>query len=194
MDKATKDYINRLNIECIPWHRMFTAYGTAENYDELLSVLEQTLDVDEWNKAFNRISDFEHQSTMFPPAPFALVFLVRILKKLLNCRKSSANIIAKKLIHQFTYYAEICNDAEKEKHAPPLDNFSEMLDEQYLLSENFEDSELEEIFENPDSVPDELFYSFYYYSKVVLSQVPDILAECGGFTEESEKLKTYFDK
>ena len=80
MDKATKNYIDSLDRRSIPWNRMFTAYGTAEHYNELLSVLEETTDEVQWKKTFTRISDFEHQSTMFPPAPFVLVFLVRICK------------------------------------------------------------------------------------------------------------------
>ena len=32
-NKETKDYINNLNQECLPWHRMITAYGTAEKYN-----------------------------------------------------------------------------------------------------------------------------------------------------------------
>ena len=41
MDVETKKYIDGLNRERIPWNRMFTAYGTAEHYNELLAVLEQ---------------------------------------------------------------------------------------------------------------------------------------------------------
>lgn len=65
MDTATKNYIDSLDRRIIPWSRMFTAYGTAENYNELLSVLEQTTDIEQWKNTLNRISDFEHQSTMF---------------------------------------------------------------------------------------------------------------------------------
>ena len=84
MDTATKSYIDSLDRRIIPWSRMFTAYGTAEQYPELLSELELAADIDAWKMAFNRVSDFEHQSTMFPPAPFAMVFLVRMLQKRLE--------------------------------------------------------------------------------------------------------------
>lgn len=190
MDEKINSYIDSLTIECIPWHRMFTAYGTAEFYGEILSTLEQTVNVKEWEENFNSISDFEHQSTMFPPAPFVLVFLVRILDKHLNSKTEAGDIIAKKLIDQFIYYVEICNDAENMEHAQQLSNFSDMLDEKYLISEECDDEELDEIFEDPDAVPDNLFYSFYYYSKMVLSQVPDILDKFGKYTEESLKLKS----
>lgn len=189
MNRETKDYISSLNRDCLPWHRMITAYGTAEKYNELLDILEQTLDVENWEKCFEDISDFEHQSTMFPPAPFVLVFLVRLLKKLLNRDTTNSNILAKKLIDEFIYYAEVCNDAEQMQHAEPLCSFADMLDEKYLLSDEVQEDELIEMFEESDAIPDDLFYSFYYYSKLVLLQVPEILEESGKFIVESNLLK-----
>lgn len=187
MDTATKNYIDSLDRRNIPWNRMFTAYGTAEHYNELLSVLEETTDEEQWKKTFNRLSDFEHQSTMFPPAPFALVFLVRILQKLLQ--DPSAYGIVKKLIDQFMYYAEVCCGAEEMEHAQPLSHFEDLLDDGNLLPENCTEEDLDGIFEDPDSVSDELFFSFYYYAKIVLSKVPDILDQCGMFPEESKELR-----
>ena len=187
MDTAIKNYIDSLDRRSIPWNRMFTAYGTAEHYNELLSVLEETTDEEQWKKAFNRLSDFEHQSTMFPPAPFALVFLVRILQKLLQ--DASAYGIVKKLIDQFMYYAEVCCEAEEMEHAQPLSHFGDLLDDGNLLPEDCTEEDLDEIFEDPDAISDELFFSFYYYAKIVLSQVPDILDQCGMFPEESKELR-----
>ena len=187
MDTATKNYIDSLDRRSIPWNRMFTAYGTAEHYNELLSVLEETTDEEQWKKTFNRLSDFEHQSTMFPPAPFALVFLVRILQKLLQ--DASAGGIAKKLTDQFIYYAEVCCEAEEMEHAQPLSHFGDLLDDGNLLPEDCTEEDLDEVFEDPDAISDELFFSFYYYAKIVLSQVPDILDQCGMFPEESKELR-----
>ena len=187
MDIVTRNYIDGLDKGSIPWNRMFTAYGTAEHYEELLTKLEQTTDTEQWMKAFNRMSDFEHQSTMFPPAPFALIFLVRILQKLLH--DGSADEIVEKLVGQLVYYAKICSYAEKMEHAQPLGHFSDLLDDDNLLAEDCIDEELERVYGDPDAISDELFYSFYYYSGIVLSQVPDILDQCGKFPEESRKLR-----
>ena len=187
MDTATKNYIDSLDRRSIPWNRMFTAYGTAEHYNELLSVLEETTDEEQWKKTFNRLSDFEHQSTMFPPAPFALVFLVRILHKLLQ--DGSAGGIAKKLTDQFIYYAEVCCEAEEMEHAHPLSHFEDLLDDGNLLPEDCTEEDLDRVFEDPDAVSDELFFSFYYYAKIVLSQVPDLLDQSEKFPEESKHLR-----
>lgn len=187
MDIDTKKYIDSLDIKSIPWNRMFTAYGTAKQYPELLGVLAETRDFEQWKKTFNRISDFEHQSTMFPPAPFVLVFLVRILRKLLS--EGTADDIAEKLTGQFVYYAGVCSDAEKLEHARPLNHFSDLLNDENLLSEDDIEEDLERIYADPEAVSDQLFYSFYYYARMVLSQVPGILDQYEKFPEESRELR-----
>ena len=170
---------------------MFTAYGTAEKYPELLSELEQIRDIDRWKKCFNSLSDFEHQSTLFPPAPFALIFLVRQLRRLLE--EGKAEDIAERMIDQFEYYIDICIDAESMEHAQPLGRFSDLLDEENLLPEGCTEDDLLEVFEDPEAVPDTLFYSFYYYSMIVLSQIPDILDRYGKFSVESKNLRAKTD-
>jgi hypothetical protein len=187
MDDVTRDYIDSLEVNSVPWSRMFTAYGTAEHYPELLSKLEHIRDIDCWKKLFNKISDFEHQSTLFPPAPFVLIFLVRQLQKLLE--EGKAEDIVERMIDQFGYYIGICRDAEKMEHAHPLERFSDLLDEENLLPEGCTEEDLLAVFEDPETVPDALFYSFYYYSMIVLSQIPDILDRYGKFSKESKKLR-----
>jgi hypothetical protein len=61
-----------------------------------------------------------------------------------------------------------------------------MLDEKYLLPEDYEEEDIDEFFEEDY---DGLFYSIYYYSDAVLSQVPEILDKYGKFPEISEKMK-----
>ena len=192
MDAVTRDYIDSLEVNSVPWSRMFTAYGTAEHYPELLSELEQIRDIDRWKTVFNRISDFEHQSTLFPPAPFVLIFLVRQLRKLLEEGKSED--IAERMIDQFGYYIGICRDAEKMEHAHPLERFSDLLDEENLLPEGCTEEDLLAVFEDPEAVSDALFCSFYYYSMTVLSQIPDILDKYGKFSKESKNLREEFTK
>lgn len=173
-----KEYIKNLNIDDILWNRMVTAYGTAENYPKYLSILEGMKDLDEVKKAWNKISDFEHQSTMFAPAPFVLVFLVRILEKAKNTDTPEAEWLMNELDKSFEYYLEICEEADSMEHAEPLPNFSDMLDEKYLLPkeylfhESFTEDDLEEYLEEYDEnfMSDEnYFYSLYYYSKKVIS-------------------------
>jgi hypothetical protein len=190
MDTITKNDIDSLDLQSIPWHRMFTAYGTAEHYPEVLSVLEQTKEPEQWKKLFNSVSDFEHQGTMFPPAPFALAFLVRLLEKYLADETSDE--IAGNLLDRLMYYAGVCNDAEKLEHAAPFSRISDLLDDGNLLSENHTEEDLEYIYENPEAISDQLFYSFYYYAGIVLSQIPGILDKYGRFPAESTALRKQF--
>ena len=166
---------------------MFTAYGTAKHYPELFSALEQAADTEQWKKTFSRLSDFEHQSTMFPPAPFALVFLVRMLQKRLE--DGTADEIVKTMLDQFAYYIELCVDAERAEHVQPPEHFWDLLDDQNLLPEGYTEDDLLNVFEDPDAISAELFYSFYYYSMLVLSQVPDMLDSAGKFPEASRRIR-----
>lgn len=187
MDITTKRYIDNLDIKDVPWDRMFTAYDTAEHYPELLSKLEETTDINLWGNTYRQISDFEHQSTMFPPAPFVLVFLVRILRKLLE--EGKADDIVRKMLNLFEYYIDICINAERMEHAEAFKQFSDLLDDKNLLPKNFSDEELLDIFEDPKAISDELFYSIYHYSLIVLSQIPDILDRYNRFPDVSKKLR-----
>ena len=78
------------------------------------------------------------------------------------------------------------------EHAEPLNRFSDLLDEKYLLSEDDPEEDLQRVYEDPDAVPDELFFSLYHYSKIVLSEVPDILDQYGKFSSESRQLRNMF--
>lgn len=175
-----ESYIDSLKIEDIPWDRMVTAYDKAENYPELLKILDEMKDLDEVKKAWNSISDFEHQSTLYTPAPFVLVFLVRIYEKAVNLPDNPVAVwLSDKLADEFSYYLEICSDAEKMEHAEPLENMSDILNDKYLLPENFDlDPEYDEDDEDDFDVdefivslfPEDLFYSLYYYSGIVLKK------------------------
>ena len=192
MNEETKQYIDSLEIQNIPWNRMFNAYHITENYGKLLLAMQEMTDFDEWKKNFVLILDFEHQETLFPCAPFVLVFLVRILEKALNLETKSGEMIAETLVDSLSTYAEICYNAEEWEHADPFPYFSDMLNEKYLLPEDIDEEELDEFLENPDMISDELFYSVYYYSRMILSQVPEMLDKSGKFSEENAKWKEYF--
>ncbi|MCM1505846.1 MAG: hypothetical protein NC177_01745 [Ruminococcus flavefaciens] len=184
---SIKEYIDNLEIKDIPWDRMITAYDKAENYPECLSILNEMKDLDEVKKAWNDISAFEHQSTFYTPAPFAVVFLARIREKALNTPENPVAVwLAEKLTEEFSYYLEICSEAEKSEHADPLENMSDILDDKYLLPEGFDlDPEYDEDDDDDDDYidvdefisglfPEDLFYSLYYYTGKILSEISGI--------------------
>lgn len=174
-----KQYTDSLEIDDVPWGRMVTSYGTAENYPELLEVLDGMKDLDEVRKAWNEISDFEHQSTLFTPAPFVIVFLIRIYEKVKNTDNPVAEWLADKLADEFSYYLKVCDDTENAmEHADPLENMSDILNDKYLFPEGFDlDSEYDDDddFDVDEFIislfPDDLFYSLYYYTRIILKEV-----------------------
>lgn len=175
--ESMKEFIDNLKIDDIPWHRMVTAYGTAENYPELFRILDSMENLDEVKKAWNDISAFEHQSTFFTPAPFAVVFLARIREKALNAPENPVAVwLAEKLTEEFSYYSEICGYAEKSEHPEPLPEFSDMLDERYLLPVGFDfeedEDEIDELIEK--IMQEDFFYSLYYYTGKILSEISSI--------------------
>lgn len=87
------------------------------------------------------------------------------------------------------YYVDLCNYAEMMEHAQPFGHFEDLLDDEHLLPENYTEEDLDRVFEDPDVISDEHFFSLYYYSKIVLSQVPGILEQYGRFPDESKKFE-----
>ena len=184
-----KEYIKNLKIEDIPWHRMITAYETAENYPKYLRILDEMKDLDDVRRALKEISDFEHQSTLFIPAPFVMVFLVRILEKAVNIPENPVAVwLADKLADSFIYYAEVCSDAEKVTHAEPLENMSDMLNDEYLLPENYTEDDFDEYYDN--FFPDDLFYSIYYYTGKIILETLEI-HDNGNLSDMKEKIRKF---
>ena len=87
-----------------------------------------------------------------------------------------ADYLANELLELFIEIAEAIKGAEEFEHADQLPYFSDLLKEEYLWSEEY-DEEADELRYKIDEVfPDDLFYSFYYYShQVLLSCKPMLL-------------------
>lgn len=172
-----KTFIQQMQIEDVPWNRLFTAYGTAETYPELFRILFEMKGEEEIKQAFHDVSNFEHQSTIFPPAPFAMIVLVRIFEQAIRTENNpAADMLAEKILSAFEYYAVVCHDAKLMEHADPLPDFAATLEAAVqLLPEDCSEDELEELFEDPDLIPDNLFYSFYFYAQIVIQTLLEVL-------------------
>lgn len=77
------------------------------------------------------------------------------------------------------------------EHADPLPLFSNLLREEYLWSEEYDEEEDEMRYEEDVVFPDDLFYSFYYYSYQALLLVKPILKrmENGPFGDKASELE-----
>lgn len=128
-------------------------------------------DVDAIDAAGEELAqNIEHQSTLWHATPFAMVFLLRIFKKALEERTQNevAHYLVEQLVDLFTVIAECIRDGLMLEHADQLPNFEDMLNEEYLWSEEYDEDEDILRYEEEEVFPDDLFFSLYYYSLQVL--------------------------
>ena len=171
MDTVTKQYIETVKVSDIPWHRLTTTYGRATDFPAHLEVLWDMKNVDAIDAAGEELAqNIEHQSTLWHTTPFAMVFLLRIFKKALEERTQNevAHYLVEQLVDLFTVIAECIRDGLMLEHADQLPNFEDMLNEEYLWSEEYDEDEDILRYEEEEVFPDDLFFSFYYYSLQVL--------------------------
>ena len=171
MDGVTQTYIETVKVSDIPWHRLTTSYGRATDFPAHLKVLWDMDNIDAVDAAGEELAlNIEHQSTLWHATPFALIFLLRIFKKAVE--EQGHNEVARYLVEElaalFTIIAECIRDGLVLEHADPLPNFEDMLNEEYLWSEEYDEDEDVLRYEEEDVFPDDLFFSFYYYSLQVL--------------------------
>ena len=165
------NFIQTVKSDEIPWQRLTTAYGRASGFPKYFDVLSKMKDLEAINNAGEEIAiNIEHQSTLWHSTPFALIFLGRIFKQALDRRKQDniADYLANELLELFIEVAEAIKGAEGLEHADQLPYFSDLLKEEYLWSEEYDEDADELRYESDEVFPDDLFYSFYYYSYQIL--------------------------
>ena len=176
MDTVTNKYIETLQVSDIPWHRLTTTYGRATDFPTEFAVLWNMESIESVDAAGEALAqNIEHQSTLWHATPFAMVFLLRIFKKAQeeSAHNEVAQYLAEQLVELFTVIAECIRDGLLLEHADPLPCFEDMLNEEYLWSEEYDEDEDVLRYEEEDVFPDDLFFSFYYYSlQVLLLSIP----------------------
>ena len=172
----TKKYIENVKVSDIPWHRLTTSYGRGTDFPNQFDVLWKMDSIEAVDAAGEDIAlNIEHQSTLWHATPFAMIFLLRIFKKAQeeSAHNEVAQYLAEQLVELFTVIAECIRDGLMLEHADPLPSFEAMLNEEYLWSEEYDEDEDVLRYEEEDVFPDDLFFSFYYYSlQVLLLTIP----------------------
>ncbi len=190
VDEETRKYIESLEISDVPWNRLPTIYGRATDFPKYFDTLSKMDNLDDVMRDGEEIAmNIEHQGTLLHATPFALIFLLRIFQKAKEQREKNdiAATLFEELIELFMYIAESINDAFKCDHADEFPHFADMLKEEYLWSEEYDEEEDELRYEeNP--FPDDLFYSFYYYSYKVLLLCEPIIENLQ--SENANKLRS----
>ena len=163
MDTAIQTYIETVQVNDIPWHRLTTTYGRATDFPEALDVLWNMESIETVDAAGEALElNIEHQSTLWHATPFAMIFLLRIFKKAQeeSAHNEVAQYLAEQLVKLFTVIAECIRDGLMQEH-------------EYLWSEEYDEDEDVLRYEEGDVFPDDLFFSFYYYSlQVLLLAIP----------------------
>ena len=187
MTEENRIYITHLKVTDVPWHRLTTAYGRGTEFPTHLAVLERMEDMETVKKSLDQLTaNMEHQSTLWHATPFGMVFLSRILEKALaeSSQNPTAHFLAGELLEFFACILQCFHDGDEMEHASPLPCFSDLLKEEYLWSEEYDEEEDEMRYEEDEVFPDDLFYSFYYYSwqaalacRDILEQAPAEFAE-----------------
>lgn len=171
MNATTQTYIETVKVSDIPWHRLTTTYGRATDFSAHLEVLWDMKDVDAIDAAGEELAqNIEHQSTLWHATPFALIFLLRIFKKAVEEQGHNeiARYLVKELAELFIIIAECIRDGLMLEYVDQLSNFEDMLNEEYLWPEEYDEDEDVLRYEEEEVFPDDLFFSFYYYSLQVL--------------------------
>ena len=172
----TKKYIENVKVSDIPWHRLTTSYGRGTDFPNQFDVLWKMESIEAVDAAGEELAlNIEHQSTLWHATPFAMIFLLRIFKKAKeeSVHNEVAQYLAEQLVELFTVIAECIRDGLMLEHADPLPNFEDMINEEYLWSEEYDEDEDVLRYEEDDVFPDDLFFSFYYYSlQVLLLAIP----------------------
>lgn len=165
-----------LQISDIPWHRLSTAYGRATEFPQYFASLEHMQSFSKCKTALQKIAqEIEHQGTIWHATPLAVLFLGKILfkayQKLATVPGHTvAYLVASNITSLFATLESSFYDVERFNLTPqPLPYFTDMLKEEYLWSEIFDEEEDELRYEEAglegkDVFEPELFFSFYTYS------------------------------
>ena len=165
--EENRSYIKALRVSDVPWQRLTTTYGRATAFPAYFAVLEEMRDAAGVREAFEELGyNVEHQDTLWHATPFASVFLARIFEKALceSAENPVAAYLSGQLLELFDCLLSCYHLGDTMEHAAPLPRFADLLREEYLWSEAY-DEEADELRYGEENVfPDDLFYSFYYYT------------------------------
>lgn len=181
MKEENKAYITGLDVRDVPWHRLTTAYGRGTDFPVYFETLFKMDDLKAVKKALYALTtNMEHQSTLWHGTPFGMIFMSRVLIEALNKSEQNpiANFLADELLDFFNCILQCYHDGDEMEHADPLPFFFDMLKEEYLWSEEYDEEEDEMRYEEDEVFPDDLFYSFYYYSWQAVLAHKDKLEQC----------------
>ena len=91
--------------------------------------------------------------------------------------ESCGHFLAGELLDFFACILQCFRDGDEMEHAEPLPQFSDLLREEYLWSEEYDEEADEMRYEEDEVFPADEFYSFYYDSWQSVEAYRDILEQ-----------------
>lgn len=176
MKPQDSEFIETLGIEEIPWARLATPYYRAWEFPELLETITDEDSCAADNAAQILDINLESESVIWQPAPFAMIFLARILgcaaeNYLQNADAKDAEVIGR-ILAIYAPLFDAVEGIEPDDHPAPLPAFADMLKPENLLPEEDpadkgEDALVGDFYA---AVSEELFYSFFHYTWILLEE------------------------
>lgn len=176
------DYIRQIHLNDIPWERLSTPYETAVDFPEWFRQMTDENPALAADAAHDIALNIEHQSTLWQVTPFAMIILDRLLsaaiEKYTHTKDDDDKLVIKHILEIYVPVFETVDFMNRAiGRLQALPHFSDMLKDDYLLPEpkffeNDEDPEeaLEAYLEGfYTEMPEELFYSFFYYAWLALA-------------------------
>lgn len=176
------DYIKQVHLSDIPWERLSTPYESAAEFPAWFRQMADENDNIAGRAANDIALNVEHQSTLWQVTPFAMIILDRMLtaavEKYAHTRDDGDKPIIIRILEIYEAIFDTARFMNNEVgRFEPLPHFSDMLKPEYLLpppaafaDEEDPEEALEAYLEEQYAdMPEDLFYSFFYYAWLVLA-------------------------
>lgn len=176
------EYIKQVHLSDIPWERLSTPYDTAAQFPAWFKQMTDENELIAQRAAQDIALNVEHQSTLWQVTPFAMVILDRLItgaiEKYAHTKDEDDKPIIIRILEIYELIFETVTFMNTEVgRFQALPYFGDMLKPEYLLPEPAEfaaeddpEEALEAYLETQyTEMPEELFYSFFHYSWLVLA-------------------------
>lgn len=169
--------LKNLQLNEVPWARMNSFAENSSDLPKLIEMLQKDIKSASALESLDKIEKIiEKDNQLCQATPFALVFLIDYFGKL--SLKPDLSITECEILDNLKDFFEVIVEdfmiAEEKFDASKLNDFSEMISEKYLSSDN----------NRSMTFSDEVIFSFYYYSYKIIVDMIERLKHYENFLPE----------
>lgn len=166
--EKNNNLMETLKMDDVPWSRLMTPYERASNIPKYIKGMNTESEEEVDANYISILENIEHQDSLWPVTPFAMLFLTKIFKE--NIAAGIREYSTKKLIEIFIRVKKACNYAKEMYPDETADSFLTLLDEENLCPE-----QTDVLYDN--DILDRMYYNYYYYSDVILERIRPLLSD-----------------